>query len=58
MTEPNKDLIQQARANVAERNNPAHRTAIMAGDWDKWALVQGEIERLLKCPMIAEGADQ
>ena len=58
MTDCNADLIAQARANVADRNNPAHRTAITRGDWDQWGLVQAEIARLLRTPVLAEGDDQ
>lgn len=53
----NEDLITQARSNVANRNNPAHRGDIMAGKWDDWALIQNEIELLLKSPPLAEGED-
>ena len=57
MTDCNADLLAQARANVAEKNNPAHRTAITRGDWDAYSLVQAEVERLLKSPVLAEGAE-
>jgi hypothetical protein len=58
MTEKcNEDIIVQARSNVASINNPAHTRSIMAGEWDYWALIQNEIERLLKCPPLAEGED-
>lgn len=52
----NADILAQARANVADQNNPAHRTVIMAGDWDAWGLVQAEIARLLREPVIDEGS--
>lgn len=51
----NADILTTARANVAANNCPAHRNSIMAGDWDAWGLVQAEIERLLKAPILAEG---
>ena len=46
----NADLLATARANVIEQNNPAHRNAILAGQWDQWGAVQAEVERLLKQP--------
>ena len=58
MTDCNQDLLATARANVADRNNPAHRSAIMRGEWDAWGLVQAEIAHLRRTPVIAEGADQ
>lgn len=54
----NADILAQARANVIERNNYAHRNAILRGDWDDWGAVQAEIAHLLKTPPLAEGADQ
>ena len=56
MTNPNADLLATARANVIERNNYAHRNAILAGQWDQWGAVQSEVERLLKQPPM-EGAE-
>ena len=53
----NADILAQARANVADSNNPAHRTAIMAGEWDAWGLVQAEIARLLREPVISGGEE-
>lgn len=58
MTDCNQDILATARANVADRNMPAHRNAIMAGTWDAGTLVQAEIAHLLKTPPLAEGADQ
>lgn len=60
MTEDcNKHLVQEARANVAERYvQPYHKNAIIAGDWDTGSLVSGEIERLLKQPPIMEGEEE
>lgn len=53
----NADLLNTARANVADRNMPAHRRSIMAGDWDDYSLVQAEVERLLKQPPATEGLE-
>lgn len=53
----NADILAQARANVADANCPAHRNSIMAGDWDDYSLVQAEIARLLREPVIVEGDD-
>lgn len=54
----NSDILAQARANVADRNNPAHRRAICErGEWDGGTLVQAEMERLLREPVIAETAE-
>jgi hypothetical protein len=50
MIDPNESVRAQARANVAARNNPAHRRAIMAGEWDGGTLVQEEEQRLLRNP--------
>ena len=58
MTDCNADILATARANVAARQTPANGRAVMAGDWDAGSLVQGEIERLLKKPIIAEGVDE
>ena len=67
MTDCNADLLAQARANVAERHTPGHRADIIAGKWDPvfnedgsirhGTLVQAEVERLLKRPILAEGAE-
>ena len=57
MTDCNEDLLKQARANVASRQMPANGRAVMRGEWDGGSLVQTEIERLLKQPVIAEGED-
>lgn len=46
----NSDLLATARARVADKNNPAHRRSIMAGDWDDWGMVQAEIAELLRNP--------
>lgn len=55
MTNPNEDLWQQARFNVAESLiQPYQKRAVIAGDWDAGSLVRDEVERLLKCPPIAE----
>ena len=54
----NADLLAEARANVAARNNPAHRRAICErGEWDGGSLVRAEVERLLKNPPSVEQAD-
>lgn len=58
MSDCNQDLLATARANVIERNNYAHRNAILRGDWDGWGAVQAEIANLLKTPPLAEGGDQ
>ena len=67
MTDCNQDILAQARANVADRHTEAHRADIMAGNWDPkfnpdgtikhGTLVQAEMERLLREPVIAEGAE-
>lgn len=57
MTDCNEDLLMTARSNVADNNCPAHRSSIMNGDWDDYALVQAEIARLLREPIIAEGEE-
>ena len=54
----NSDILAQARANVIETQNYAHRNAILAGRWDAHGLVQAEIARLLRTPVIAEEIDQ
>jgi hypothetical protein len=43
-----KDILAQARANVAARQTPANGRAVMRGEWDNGALVQNEIARLTK----------
>jgi hypothetical protein len=43
-----KDILTQARANVAARQTPANGRAVMRGEWDNGALVQNEIARLTK----------
>ena len=54
----NADILAQARANVADSNNPAHRKAICErGEWDGGSLVQAEIARLLREPVISEGSE-
>ena len=51
----NADILAQARSNVGERTTPANARAIARGEWDGGTLVQQEIERLLKAPILAEG---
>jgi hypothetical protein len=53
----NSDLIATARANVAARQTPANGRAIMRGEWDGGTLVQGEVERLLREPIMMEEGD-
>lgn len=63
----NADLLATARANVAQRQNPAHWRAIASGDWDPvyndagecvaGTLVHAEIARLLREPVLVEGED-
>lgn len=54
----NKDLVAQARRNVADRYKQTYQiNAIIAGDWDRGSLVKDEIELLLKQPPLAEGED-
>ena len=53
----NADILAQARANVAERQTPANGRAIIAGDWDAGSLVQDEVARLLREPIMAQGDD-
>lgn len=57
MTDCNEDILVTARANVAERNNPAHWRAIADGEWDAGTLVQAEVARLLREPVLAEGSE-
>lgn len=51
----NADILATARANVAERQTPANGRAVIAGEWDNGSLVQGEVARLLREPVLAEG---
>lgn len=53
----NADILSQARANVGQRTTPANARAIGRGEWDQGTLVQAEIERLLKAPILAEGEE-
>ncbi len=54
----NKDLVKQARRNVADLfPQTYHQHAIMGGDWDNGSYVKGEIERLLKKPPITSGEE-
>lgn len=53
----NADILAQARANVADRQTPANGRAIMRGEWDGGTLVQAEIERLLREPVLVEGGE-
>lgn len=63
----NADILEQARANVADRHTKGHRADIMAGKWDPvfnddgsllhGTLVQAEIENLLRQPILAEGEE-
>ena len=54
MTNPNEDLWQQARFNVAESLvQPYQKRAVLSGDWDAGSLVRDEVERLLKSLPIA-----
>jgi hypothetical protein len=56
MTDPNEKLLEQARANVAERyNSRYHVNAIIGGEWDNGQLIKGEVTRLLTQPEIGEG---
>ena len=49
----NRDLVLQARRNVAERFVQTYQiNAIMSGDWDTGKLVREEVERLLKHPPL------
>ena len=67
MSDCNQDILMTARANVADRHTPGHRAEIMAGNWDPvfnddgtvkhGTLVQAEMERLLREPVIVEGAE-
>ena len=57
MTDCNQDILAQARANVGERTTPANARAIARGEWDGGTLVQAEMERLLRDPVIAEGVE-
>lgn len=53
----NADILTQARANVADRQTPANGRAVIRGEWDGGILVQAEIERLLREPVLAAGDD-
>ena len=53
----NADILAQARANVAEHQTPANGRAIARGEWDGGSLVQAEIARLLREPVMAHGDD-
>lgn len=53
----NADILAQARANVAECQTPANGRAIARGEWDGGSLVQAEIARLLREPVIDEGSE-
>jgi hypothetical protein len=53
----NSDLIATARANVAASQTPANGRAVLRGEWDGGSLVQGEVERLLREPLMAESSD-
>ncbi len=55
MTDCNQDILTTARANVGQRTTPANARAIARGEWDSGTLVQQEVERLLKAPILAEG---
>lgn len=50
----NSDILAQARANIGERTTPANARAIARGEWDGGSLVQAEMERLLREPVIVE----
>jgi hypothetical protein len=53
----NSDLIATARANVAACQTPANGRAVLRGEWDGGSLVQGEIDRLLREPVLMEDSD-
>jgi hypothetical protein len=53
----NADILAQARANVAEYQTPANGRAIARGEWDGGILVQAEIARLLREPVISGGEE-
>lgn len=57
MSEPNSRLLEQARANVKARNNPAHWRSIDNGDWDNYS-VRAEVERLLREPKEIDGEEE
>jgi hypothetical protein len=44
----NADALITARALVADTNCPAHRRAIMAGEWDGGTLVKNKLAEVLK----------
>ena len=47
MTDANSDALLVARSLVADTNNPAHRRAIMRGEWDGGTLVQARLREVL-----------
>lgn len=54
----NADIVAQARRNVADRHvQPYTIRAILNGWWDSGQLVRSEVERLLREPPPADGAD-
>ena len=55
MSDCNQDILATARANVGERNTPANARAIARGEWDGGSLIQNEIARLLREPVLAGG---
>ena len=58
MTDPNSDLWNEARLNVASNQNRAHWRAICERhEWDEGTLVRNEVERLLKSPLLAQGEE-
>ena len=52
MTDANADALMTARAIAADTNNPAHRNAIMRGEWDNGTVVQNILRNLLTQPGI------
>jgi hypothetical protein len=55
MTDANADALITARAMVADANNPAHRRAILAGDWDNGTLVKAALHKVLTKPEAVAG---
>ncbi len=54
----NSDALLIARSLVADTNNPAHRRAILAGEWDGGTLVQAKLLEVLAGLANVEGGEE